>query len=226
MKIDSLYIENFKSIKSVRIEEVDNAFILVGKNNAGKSSVIDAIRAVLGEYKIRREYFQDPDKNVVIEMTLSEKAESAFGTYHVRYVVTPREESYYEDDMGEKQEKPDYLPRLYYIDHRRNLKEFQSALLNLQGDKSVCLLRENKCPYKEDHVCDQCFECIDEIERKTGAELNVFETAKLMEYRLYKMNLDKLSESVNKYLKQNGMLSHTIQSSKFRPQNSKRRNKT
>ncbi|MDY5576216.1 MAG: AAA family ATPase [Lachnospiraceae bacterium] len=211
MKIDSLYIENFKSIKSVHIEEVDNAFILVGKNNAGKSSVIDAIRAVLGEYKIRREYFQDPDKNVVIEMTLSEKAESAFGTYHVRYVVTPREESYYEDDMGEKQEKPDYLPRLYYIDHRRNLKEFQSALLNLQGDKSVCLLRENKCPYKEDHVCDQCFECIDEIERKTGAELNVFETAKLMEYRLYKMNLDKLSESVNKYLKQNGMLSHTIQ---------------
>ena len=67
MKIDSLYIENFKSIKSVHIEEVDNAFILVGKNNAGKSSVIDAIRAVLGEYKIRREYFQDPDKNVVIE---------------------------------------------------------------------------------------------------------------------------------------------------------------
>lgn len=51
MKIDSLYIENFKSIESAQIKEIDNAFILVGKNNTGKSSVIDAVRAVLGEIR-------------------------------------------------------------------------------------------------------------------------------------------------------------------------------
>ena len=31
MKIDSLYIENFKSIESAQIKEIDNAFILVGR---------------------------------------------------------------------------------------------------------------------------------------------------------------------------------------------------
>lgn len=218
MKIDSLYIENFKSIKSVDIKEIDNAFILVGKNNTGKSSVIDAVRAVLGEYVIRREHFRDPARNVVIKMTLSQPlAESDTGKStdehvlirSVTYEVTPEEKRFYRDEDGISEEMPEYLPRLYYIDHRRNLKEFQSALLNLQGDKSVALLKARKCFY-EDRNCDQCFQCIDGIEKKSGAEMNVFETAKLMEYRLYKMNLDKFSDSVNKYLKKNGMLSHSI----------------
>ena len=40
--------------------------------------------------------------------------------------------------------------------------------------------------------------------------MNVFEMARLMEYRLYKMNLDRFSDSVNKYLKKNGMMSHKV----------------
>lgn len=207
MKIDSLYIENFKSIKSVNITEIDTAFILVGKNNTGKSSVIDAIRAILGEYCIRREHFMDSDCNVVIRMVLSEKE-----TFHdVTYVVTPEEKRYYEDENGRTEEIPEYLPRLYYIDHRRNLKEFQSALLDLQGDRSVIQLKEKKCPYEENKLCDECFACIPAIEQKTGEEMNVFETVKLMEYRLYKMNLDRFSESVNRYMEKNGLVSQTIQ---------------
>lgn len=218
MKIDSLYIENFKSIKSVDIKEIDNAFILVGKNNTGKSSVIDAVRAVLGDYTIRREHFRDPMKNVVIKMTLSqrfpEQENARNGEEHVlirsvTYEVTPEEQRFYTDEDGTSDRMPGYLPRLYYIDHRRNLKEFQSALLNLQGDKSVALLKENKCFY-EDRICDQCFQCMEEIEKKSGAEMSVFETARLMEYRLYKMNLDKFSDSVNKYLKKNGMFSQSV----------------
>lgn len=217
MKIDSLYIENFKSIQSVNIQEIDNAFILVGKNNTGKSSVIDAIRAVFGEYTIRKEHFMDSMKSVIIKITLSRplvKSEGKTETEHVMlrsvtYKVTPDGKKFYIDEDGISEEMPEYLPRLYYIDHRRNLKEFQEALLNLQGDESVAFLKEKKC-YYEERSCDQCFRCIAEIEKKSGEEMNVFEMARLMEYRLYKMNLDRFSDSVNKYLKKNGMMSHKV----------------
>ena len=91
MKIDSLYIENFKSIESAQIKEIDNAFILVGKNNTGKSSVIDAVRAVLGEYMIRRDNFRDNTRDVVIRMTLSEELDASDHVLirQVTYVVTP-----------------------------------------------------------------------------------------------------------------------------------------
>ncbi len=217
MKIDSLYIENFKSIQSVNIQEIDNAFILVGKNNTGKSSVIDAVRAVFGEYTIRKEHFMDSTKSVIIKLTLSQplvKPEGEAETEHVMlrsitYEVTPEEKRFYTDEDGVSEELPEYLPRLYYIDHQRNLKEFQEALLNLQGDESVAFLKEKKC-YYEEKGCDQCFRCIAEIEKKSGQEMNVFEMARLMEYRLYKMNLDRFSDSVNKYLKKNGMMSHKV----------------
>lgn len=212
MKIDSLYIENFKSIESAQIKEIDNAFILVGKNNTGKSSVIDAVRAVLGEYTIRRDNFRDNTRDVVIRMTLSEELDASDHVLirQVTYVVTPDGRYYYEDEDGMSEKMPEYLPRLYYIDHRRNLREFQSALLDLQGDASITMLKEKKCPYQNDRICDECFQCIPEIEKKTGAELTIFETAKLMEYRMYKMNLDKFSDSVNKYLKKNGMVGYQI----------------
>ena len=195
----------------------DNAFILVGKNNTGKSSVIDAIRAVFGEYTIRKEHFMDSMKSVIIKITLSQplvKSEGKTETEHVMlrsvtYKVTPDGKKFYIDEDGISEEMPEYLPRLYYIDHRRNLKEFQEALLNLQGDESVAFLKEKKC-YYEERSCDQCFRCIAEIEKKSGEEMNVFEMARLMEYRLYKMNLDRFSDSVNKYLKKNGMMSHKV----------------
>ena len=223
MKIDSLSIENFKSIVRVEITEVDNAFILVGKNNTGKSSVLDAVRAVFGNYVIRREHFHDPEKNVVIEMTLSEPLRHSDSqsdnqtteTEHVlirkvTYVVTPEEERYYEDEDGRRKDMPEYLPRLYYIDHRRNLKEFQSALLDLQGDKSMMLLKERKCSQDPEKTCDGCFRCIEQIMQKSAGELNVFESAKLLEYHLYTMNLDKFSDSMNKYLKKNGMVGYNV----------------
>ena len=43
MKICGLEINNFKSIRHLKIENIDNAFILVGKNSTGKTAVLDAI---------------------------------------------------------------------------------------------------------------------------------------------------------------------------------------
>ena len=53
MQITSVHIRNFKSIREMEIHGIENALILVGKNNTGKTSVLDAIRAVAGSYQIR-----------------------------------------------------------------------------------------------------------------------------------------------------------------------------
>lgn len=53
MQITGLRIKNFKSIRDMRIENIENALILVGKNSTGKTSVLDAVRAVGGSYEIR-----------------------------------------------------------------------------------------------------------------------------------------------------------------------------
>ena len=71
MQITSLYIHNFKSIKTMHLTDVENALILVGKNNAGKSSVLDAVRAVGGQYQIIEDDFHPSGQNIVIGITLS-----------------------------------------------------------------------------------------------------------------------------------------------------------
>lgn len=71
MRIQSLEIRNFKSIQKMRIRDIENALIFVGKNNTGKTAALDAIRAVGGSYEIRREDFQTDDPNIEIETELA-----------------------------------------------------------------------------------------------------------------------------------------------------------
>lgn len=53
MQLTYLRIHNFKSIRSMEIRDIERALILVGKNNTGKTSVLDAICAVCGCYEIQ-----------------------------------------------------------------------------------------------------------------------------------------------------------------------------
>ncbi|MDD6066950.1 MAG: AAA family ATPase [Firmicutes bacterium] len=70
MKISSIIIDNFKSVRHMEVHDIDNAFILVGKNNTGKTAVLDAIRAVAGEYEIKLENYNIKGKNIEITITL------------------------------------------------------------------------------------------------------------------------------------------------------------
>ena len=69
MKISYLRIRNFKSIRDLEINELENALILVGKNNTGKTNVIDAILTATGNHIPKTTEFLDPQKS--IEITLS-----------------------------------------------------------------------------------------------------------------------------------------------------------
>ena len=55
MQLTYLHIRNFKSIRDLEIRDIDRALILVGKNNTGKTSVLDAVCAVCGCYLIQEQ---------------------------------------------------------------------------------------------------------------------------------------------------------------------------
>ena len=64
MKINKLEIENVKRVKAVKIEPNQNGLTIIGgKNNQGKTSVLDSIASVsythLDVYK-RQDYIVDP----------------------------------------------------------------------------------------------------------------------------------------------------------------------
>lgn len=71
MKITSLDIQNFKSIHHMHLQDIENALILVGQNNTGKTTVLDAVRAVGGDYQIGPEDFKEDGSNIEICVSLS-----------------------------------------------------------------------------------------------------------------------------------------------------------
>ncbi|MDE6894596.1 MAG: AAA family ATPase, partial [Lachnospiraceae bacterium] len=70
MKITDLHIRNFKSIHDMHLKQIENALILVGQNNTGKTTVLDAVRAVGGEYEICPEDFWEGGSRIEITVSL------------------------------------------------------------------------------------------------------------------------------------------------------------
>ena len=71
MRIGYLNIRNFKSIKKMELEDIYDALILVGKNNSGKSTVLEAVRAAVGDYTVTPKDFHEGTGNIVIGVKLS-----------------------------------------------------------------------------------------------------------------------------------------------------------
>ena len=59
-------------------------------------------------------------------------------------------------------------------------------------------------PVRFCRLCTHCFSCIGLINQKTPPELNAFEAAKLLDYKLYQLNLDDFSRRVNANYRKNG----------------------
>ena len=70
MKISSLLIKNFKTIKELNIDSIESAFIIVGKNSTGKTTILKAILAVAGQYEVKQTDFNDPNRNIEIAINL------------------------------------------------------------------------------------------------------------------------------------------------------------
>lgn len=67
MKIRSINIKKFRGIADQTISGINNALVLIGKNNSGKSAFLTAVRAFLGDYTPQsKDFYKNSD---VIEIT-------------------------------------------------------------------------------------------------------------------------------------------------------------
>lgn len=235
MRITNLRIKNFKSIRNMYIKEIENALILVGKNNTGKTAVLEAVCAVGGTYQICTEDFQEDFPNIEIFMTL-EITEADLHVLHQNGIVSQyrRYDIWFQDfckklpsfqdgevdfefvanrdgkirySDGVKKNNPyilEVFPRIYHVDAQRNLRQLQDDILLLQEDELLKKMRADCCMFERAKKCTHCFSCIGLINQKTPEEMNAFEAAKLLDYKLYQLNLDAFARKVNQNFRKNG----------------------
>lgn len=240
MVIKSLKISNFKSIKELEIEDILDVLILVGKNNAGKSSIMSAVRGVLGDYEIKPEHSMRPGK-ITIGMSLefsnedfkllhSQRAISRYRDFDkwkaqvnlrlpslvgnvlsFEYICHEDGTTRYKDCKNK--DNPyikEVLPTLYFIGHTRGYNVIEDDILMLQENKDVDTLRDNRCIFDNGRPCNQCFNCIGVINKKSPEKLTVLEAARLFQYKLFSLNLSNFEKRINRYFAKNGGVSSEI----------------
>lgn len=235
MKISSLHIRNFKAIRDVVINDVENALILVGQNNTGKTTILDAVRAAVGAYRIHPQDFSADYANIEILISLefsdSDLAQMhqngavsqykrrdawledfsrklpSFSGHTLSYAMTANKEGRvrYSDGVSKNNVfLAEVFPRIYYIDAERDLKQLEQDFLILQEDEMLKRMRADTCMFNQARHCSHCFSCIGLINQKQPEELNVAETAKLLDYKLYQHSLDTFARKVNVNFRKNG----------------------
>ena len=243
MQITRLQIRNFKSIENMDIRNISSALILVGRNNTGKTGILDAIRLLYGLYHLSDDDFRKDYPNIEIDVTLGISAEdlqllhdrrmisnyrqynrwvadfvkrfpsykpdgkdpAAGGRVTFHYVANHEGRIRYED--GFKKNNTDLiklLPPVYYVDSERSLEKLQDDLLSMQEDGLIQRMRQDTCLFDPVKTCTHCFDCIGLINKKTPEQLNAFETAKLLDYKLFHLNLDDFSRRININYHKNG----------------------
>ena len=235
MKINYIKIKNYKSIEELEITDIEDVLILVGRNNAGKSVVLDAIRAVSGDYVISGNDFNNSEGNIVISMKL------AIDDNDLRYMCDKGTVSNFKHyDLWIKDFKtklPSYkdgelvfdfvysrdgvvryrdgvhknnsyikavVPKIYFVDHYRDKSSIQEDLIMLQGKGDYAKLKNNDCIFEKNKPCNQCFNCIGMINKKKPEQLSLVETARLMQYKLFDINLAQFEDKLNENFERNG----------------------
>lgn len=56
--IRKMLVENYRSIKKIEINNIQNAIGLIGENSSGKSSILSAILVFLGQYNVNESDFR------------------------------------------------------------------------------------------------------------------------------------------------------------------------
>ena len=235
MRITRLRIKNFKSIRDMEINGIENALILVGRNNTGKTSVADAVRAAFGVYQVTQADFNEKKQNIEISVVLSLSKEDLRQLHergrvsvYKRYAVWERDfkeklPSYrdgeisftciinwkgivrYSDGFKKDNRKiAEIFPQIYYIDTNRSLDAFQEDLLMFRENERLEQLRVGSCMFNPAKACSRCFQCIGLINQKKPEELDVYEAARLLEYKMYQLNIKDFEEKLNRNYRKNG----------------------
>lgn len=244
MKFNYISINNFKSIKSLEIKDIEDTLILVGKNNTGKTVILDAFRAVTGDYIVKDSDYFSKSENITIDIGLEFTQEDILNLHKRGLISRYKKFELWKNDFINKlciKEENDLyeiffkctiskkdsitysnaqgivrnsikniLPKIYHIDYKRDISSIQKDIFNFQGNNPLDDLRQNLCINDKTRNCTNCFDCIEYISQKSPEELTIHETTKLLENKLYNINLNKFSDKINDYMEKNGAFSYDI----------------
>lgn len=127
-------------------------------------------------------------------------------------IITPQKKVRYDD--GFQKNNPyiiEVFPKIYHIDQTRNLEALQNDVFNFYDKESFQKLKDNQCTFDATRTCNRCFQCIGLINKKTPEELTLFETARLLQYKLFHTNLNEFAQKVNEHFHANASPSQDIQ---------------
>lgn len=234
MKIQEISIKNFKSIEQLKIDNIDNTLILVGKNNAGKSAILDAIRILANDYEVNKYDFNQKNQSIEIVVKFIFSEDDFNNLYKQRKVSKYKNYNKWKQDFmskipifnneeiivkckvnkeGNKRYYDgvnlnnaylvDIIPELYVISNDRDMTDIENNLIEMQGNSEIDEIRNNKCLFDTTKSCYDCYNCIGVINKKTPDDLTLFETAKLLKYKLFETNLKNYADKINKYFKHN-----------------------
>lgn len=249
MRFTYLRIRHFKSIEDMEIKDIENALILVGKNNTGKTSVLDAIRLLTGFRPVQEGDFNERAQNIEIDVSLEITAED-LSLFHKRGAVSAYKRfSVWEQEVrkrlpsfrGEtlsftctinqngkrrfgdgikKHNKyiEEMLPKISYINADRDMGLLQSDLLLTQGRIMRREIQAGSCIFDGAKTCRHCFQCIGLIHQKKPEELSIMEISRLMEFKMYQVNLSSFTRRLNENFHKNGGLEEILYSLNWNPE--------
>lgn len=127
-------------------------------------------------------------------------------------VIYPDGERRYGDGIAKNNKYlKDVFPKIYFIDSNRNIDQIQEDILRFLGNDSLQELKEDVCMFDKQRKCNRCFQCIGVINQKTPEELSVYETSRLLEHKLFQLNLGTFADKLNKNFEKNGGIMQTIE---------------
>lgn len=71
-------------------------------------------------------------------------------------------------------------------------------------DNGLTDIRDNKCIFDSKRKCNQCFDCIGIINKKSPQDLTLLETSRLLQFKMFNLNLNAFAEKLNVYFAKNG----------------------
>uniref|UniRef100_UPI004024D7AA ATP-dependent nuclease n=1 Tax=Lachnospira sp. TaxID=2049031 RepID=UPI004024D7AA len=162
---------------------------------------------IAGKYR----NFQLWKKNFLLKYPSFCEREDGSGELAFEYVYRRDGVIHYRDGVKKNNTHiKEIFPKIYFVDHNRDKVDIREDFVMLQQDGGLSKLREDKCIFDRTKKCSQCFECIGVINKKTPAQLTLVESSRLLQYKLFNLNLNEFADRLNKYFAKNGAGSEKI----------------
>ncbi|PKM94255.1 MAG: OLD family endonuclease [Firmicutes bacterium HGW-Firmicutes-1] len=114
-------------------------------------------------------------------------------------IHTDGSKKYYDGIQNNNAYIQELIPSLYIVDEGRSFDLLNDTFLDLQNFTDLDEVKNNLCQFDKGKKCNDCFNCIPLINRKSPEALTLYESLLLVKHKLYSANIKKYEDGINKY---------------------------